>query len=96
VANADNTEYTQEDEAKMDRAAQSGAEGAFGAPSDSAETVDQMREDAEAAFGDTDASGASSTGSSGSTSSGGASSGSNSGGEMSSGVNLSGGSGSKP
>ncbi len=44
-----NTDYTQEDEEKMDRAAQSGAEGAFGTDQHDP-TREGMRQDAEDAF----------------------------------------------
>lgn len=45
-------DYTQQDEEKMDRAAQSGTHGAFGAgDSTGGTTEDNMRQDAEDAFG---------------------------------------------
>jgi hypothetical protein len=45
-------DYTAQDEEKMDRAAQAGTSGAFGAgDSTSGVTDDNMRQDAEEAFG---------------------------------------------
>ncbi len=49
---ADNIEdLTNYDENEMDRTAQAGVSGAFGAAEDAEETRETMREDAEAAFG---------------------------------------------
>ncbi len=44
-------EYTRQDEEKMDRVAQAGVEGAFGAAPGADETRERMRQDAEQAFG---------------------------------------------
>lgn len=51
-------DYTQEDEAKMDRAAQAGMEGAFGANPQPEEVEREMRQDAEDAFSQMDQGGA--------------------------------------
>ncbi len=45
------TDYTQQDEEKMDRVAQAGVEGALGAAEEGSKAREQMREDAEVAFG---------------------------------------------
>jgi hypothetical protein len=43
--------YTKEDEAKMDRVAEAGVEGAFGADPQGEQEREELREDAEQAFG---------------------------------------------
>lgn len=48
-------EYTQQDEEKMDRVAQAGVEGAFGAAPGASETRERMRQDAEQAFSENQA-----------------------------------------
>ena len=63
---ADNIEdLTRHDENQMDRAAQAGMSGAFGAGTDSDAAPESMRTDAEAAFGGTVEEGGGQTGSAG-------------------------------
>lgn len=56
----DHTTYNEED--NMDRAAQSGSEGAFGEDNPDS-SLEQMREDAEAAFGEAETTDSDSSGS---------------------------------
>jgi hypothetical protein len=61
VGGVNTDEATRQDEEKMDRAAQAGVEGAFGANPNAEQTLEQMREDATDAFSGTENAGNSTT-----------------------------------
>jgi hypothetical protein len=58
-SSVENDHSTYNEEANMDRAAQSGSEGAFGEDNPDS-SLEQMRKDAQDAFGETDTSGSAS------------------------------------